>query len=68
MDKQTITLILLQAWLDLLEMAIATDLVDDLVKLSHPDERDSAVTERHKQMQVVEDRLKNSMEVLSSAQ
>lgn len=68
MDKQTISLILLQAWLDLLEMAIATDLVDDLVKLSHPDEGDSAVTERHKQMQVVEDRLKNSMEVLSSAQ
>lgn len=68
MDKQTITLILLQAWLDLLEMAIATDLVDDLVKLSHLDEGDSAVTERHKQMQVVEDRLKNSIEVLSSAQ
>ena len=49
-------------------MAIATDLVDDLVKLSHLDEGDSAVTERHKQMQVVEDRLKNSIEVLSSAQ
>lgn len=30
MDKQTVTLILLQAWLDLLEMAIAADLVDDL--------------------------------------
>lgn len=48
MDKQTITLILLQAWLDLLEMAIATDLVDDLVKLSHPDEGENAVIERHK--------------------
>jgi len=67
MDKQTITLILLQAWLDLLEMAIAPDLVDELVKLSPPDEGDEVVTDRYKQKQVVEDKYKNSMEVLSNA-
>ena len=66
MDKQTITLILLQAWLDLLEMAIAADLVDELVKLSPPD-GDEVVTDRSKQKQVVEDKYKNSMEVLSNA-
>lgn len=67
MDKETVTLILLQAWLDLLEMAIAADLVDELVKLSPLDEGDKAVTDRHKQKQVVEDKYKNSMEVCSSA-
>ena len=66
MDKQTITLILVQAWLDLLEMAIAADLVDELVKLSPPD-GDEVVTDRYKQKQVVEDKYKNSMEVLSNA-
>lgn len=50
MDKQTVTLILLQAWLDLLEIAIAADLVDDLVNcLIHMNDGDSAVTDRHKQ-------------------
>lgn len=34
MDKQTVSLILLQFWLDLLKRAIAADMVDDLVNLS----------------------------------
>lgn len=67
MDKQTITLILLQAWLDLLEMVIAADLVDELVKLSPPDEGDKVVTDRYRQKQVVKDKYKNSMEVCSNA-
>lgn len=45
-------------------MAIAPDLVDELVKLSPPDEGDEVVTDRYKQKQVVEDKYKNSMEVL----
>lgn len=60
MDKQTASRILLQVWLDLLKMAIAADLVDDLVKLSGPDEGDSAFSDRYKQKQ-------HSVEVLSSA-
>lgn len=67
MDKQTVTLILLQTWLGVLKMAIAADLVDELVKLSPPDEGDNAVTDRHKQKLMVEDKFKKSMEVLSSA-
>lgn len=47
-------------------MAIAADLVDELVKLSPPD-GDEVVTDRYKQKQVVEDKYKNSMEVLSNA-
>lgn len=41
-------------------MAIAADLVDELVKLSPPDEGDNAVTDRHKQKQMVEDKFKKS--------
>lgn len=48
-------------------MAIAADLVDELVKLSPLDEGDKAFTDRHKQKQVVKDKYKNSMEVRSSA-
>ena len=48
-------------------MSIAPDLVDELVKLSPPDEGDEVVTDRYKQKQVVEDKYKNSMEVLSNA-
>lgn len=46
-------------------MAIAVDLVDDLVKLSSPDEGDSAVTNRQKQNHAIKNRLKNYMEVLA---
>lgn len=46
MGKQTASPILLQVWLDLLKMAIAADLVDDLVKLSGPDEGDGAFSDR----------------------
>lgn len=46
-------------------MAIAADLVDDLVKPSSPDEDDDAVSHRYKQKQMKEDKLKTSMEVLS---
>lgn len=67
MGKQTIILILLQSWLDLLEMVIAADLVDELVKLSPPDEGDKVVTDRYRQKQVVKDKYKNSMEVCSNA-
>lgn len=66
MDKQTVTPILLQVWLDLLETAIAADLVDELVKLSPLDEGDKAATDRHKQKQVVKDKYKNSMKVCSA--
>lgn len=67
MGKQKCTLILLQTWLDLLEMAIASDLADELLKPSPPDEGKNAVTDRRKGKQVVEDKFKYSMEVLSSA-
>lgn len=48
-------------------MAIAADLVDELVKLSPLDEGDKAAIDRRKQKQVVKDKYKNSMEVHSSA-
>lgn len=48
-------------------MAIASDLADELLKPSPPDEGKNAVTDRRKGKQVVEDKFKYSMEVLSSA-
>lgn len=39
-------------------MAITADLINDLVNVSPPDEGDSAVTDRHKQGQGLEDKLK----------
>lgn len=60
MDKQTVSLILLQVWLDLLKRAIAADMGDDLVNHSGPDEGDNVFSDGYKQKQ-------HSVEVLSSA-
>lgn len=45
-------------------MAIAADLIGDLMKVPPPDEDDSAMTDRYTQNQTGEDKLQNSMEVL----
>ena len=49
MDKQTVTLIISQAWLDLLKITISADLVGDVLKLSCPDEGENPVSDRYKE-------------------
>lgn len=53
MGKQTIILILLQSQIGSLQDGCAADLVDELGKLSPPDEGDKVVTDRYRQKQVV---------------
>lgn len=60
MDKQTVSLILLKVWLNLLKRAIAADVVDDLVNLTGPGEGDNVFSDGYKQKQ-------HSVEVLSNA-